>query len=265
VHSQQRFFAMAHGGEVTVDQAHRGYSCATDAGGFASVNPLFMKYAPSSGAFAGQLGYGYRSIEAFVRAVADLRDGKVTLDDLNRSDLASIQTTAMNTAILEAGRRSLDNRPRLDKLPRPSHNCSSRRRHLRKHEALPLVVDAHAVAVADLAREDLASEAVLDALLDDALQGSRAELRVVAFARERDGCRRRDTERDAARREALAQVAELDLDDAAELLARQRVEDHGLVDAVQELRPQVLLQDAAHMRFDHRIVLVALGHLEDGV
>jgi D-galacturonate reductase len=112
VHSQQRFFAMAHGGEVTVDQAHRGYSCATDAGGFASVNPLFMKYAPSSGAFAGQLGYGYRSIEAFVRAVADLRDGKVTLDDLNRSDLASIQTTAMTTAILEAGRRSLDNRGR---------------------------------------------------------------------------------------------------------------------------------------------------------
>ena len=145
---------------------------------------------------------------------------------------------------------------------------SARRRDrpdTRKHEALPLVVDAHAVAVADLAGEDLSREAVLDALLDDALQRSRAELRVVAFARERDGCRRRDTERDAARREALAQVAELDLDDAAELLARQRVEDHGLVDAVQELWPQVLLEDAAHMRLDHGVVLVAVRHLEDGV
>jgi len=30
VHTQQRFFAMSHGGEVTVDQAHRGYSVSTD-------------------------------------------------------------------------------------------------------------------------------------------------------------------------------------------------------------------------------------------
>jgi D-galacturonate reductase len=109
VHSQQRFFAMAHGGEVTVDQAHRGSSCSTDDKGFGSVNPLFMKYTPSSGAFAGQQGYGYRSIEAFVQAVSDLNSGKTTLDELNSSDLASIHTTFGATAILEAGRRSLDN------------------------------------------------------------------------------------------------------------------------------------------------------------
>lgn len=30
VHSQQRFFAMCQAGEVTVDQAHRGYSVSTD-------------------------------------------------------------------------------------------------------------------------------------------------------------------------------------------------------------------------------------------
>ena len=44
VHSQQRFFYMGHTGEVTVDQAHRGYNVANDASGFATVNPLFMKY-----------------------------------------------------------------------------------------------------------------------------------------------------------------------------------------------------------------------------
>ena len=54
VHSQQRFHCMAHRGEVTVDQAHRGYSVATDAAGFASANPLFFKYTPAEGRFVGQ-------------------------------------------------------------------------------------------------------------------------------------------------------------------------------------------------------------------
>lgn len=49
VHSQQRFFAMTQKGEVTVDQAHRGYSMATDDKGYASSNPLFMKYTPLDG------------------------------------------------------------------------------------------------------------------------------------------------------------------------------------------------------------------------
>jgi D-galacturonate reductase len=47
-------------GEVTVDQAHRGYSVAADESGYRSVNPLFMKYTPTNGMFSGQLGYGYR-------------------------------------------------------------------------------------------------------------------------------------------------------------------------------------------------------------
>jgi len=41
VHSQQRWFYMGANGEVSVDQAHRGYTVATDGSGFASVNPLF--------------------------------------------------------------------------------------------------------------------------------------------------------------------------------------------------------------------------------
>lgn len=109
VHSQQRFFAMAHGGEVTVDQAHRGYSVATDAAGYASPNPLFMRYTPDSeGRFAGQLGYGYRSIEAFVRAATACRDGE-TPESFDAS-LATAAVTVQTTAILEAGRRSLDSR-----------------------------------------------------------------------------------------------------------------------------------------------------------
>lgn len=110
VHSQQRFFYMGHGGEVNVDQAHRGYTLASDelgGGGFKSVNPLFMKYTPTDGRFAGQRGYGYLSFEAFVDAVVDIQSGKASVGDFDAS-LATIGTTALTTAILEAGRRSLD-------------------------------------------------------------------------------------------------------------------------------------------------------------
>jgi D-galacturonate reductase len=108
VHSQQRFFYMAHAGEVQVDQAHRGYSLATDAAGYASANPLFMKYVPDAdGCFAGQTGYGYRSIEAFIDAALAIRAGKANVASYS-GKLATVQETVLVTAILEAGRRSLD-------------------------------------------------------------------------------------------------------------------------------------------------------------
>jgi D-galacturonate reductase len=108
VHSQQRFFYLGHDGEVQIDQAHRGYTVATDTGGLASVNPLFMKYAPDDGGyFAGQDGYGYRSIEDFVNAALAIRAGEASADDF-RGKLATCAETTLVTAILEAGRRSLD-------------------------------------------------------------------------------------------------------------------------------------------------------------
>ncbi|MDB4614579.1 Gfo/Idh/MocA family oxidoreductase [bacterium] len=107
VHSQQRFFYMGHAGEVTVDQAHRGYSVATDAGGFQSANPLFMKYKPApDGSFVGQSSYGYRSFDAFIRAVRRIADGASHADF--DSELATVNSTLPVTAILEAGRVSLD-------------------------------------------------------------------------------------------------------------------------------------------------------------
>jgi D-galacturonate reductase len=108
VHSQQRFSYMGHTGEMRVDQAHRGYEVATDENGYASVNPLYMRYTPdASGYFAAQQTYGYRSIEDFCRACIDVNQGKrkaADFDDL----LPSIRATYSVTAILEAGRKSLD-------------------------------------------------------------------------------------------------------------------------------------------------------------
>lgn len=108
VHSQQRFFYMGHKGELQVDQAHRGYTTATVSGGYASINPLFMKYEPSDGKFAGQGAYGYQSIEKFIDAVASINDGKAEPKDFDNT-LATAARTLQTTAILQAGRLSLDN------------------------------------------------------------------------------------------------------------------------------------------------------------
>jgi len=107
VHSQQRWFYMGQTGEVTVDQAHRGYTVAQDGIPFASVNPLFWKPTPSDGKFVAQRTYGYISFEAFIDAVAEVNSGKKKVKDLD-GVIPTIGTIVGTTAILEAGRRSLD-------------------------------------------------------------------------------------------------------------------------------------------------------------
>lgn len=68
-----------------------------------------MKYAPDEeGNFGGQTGYGYISFEKFIDAVTALKKKKVSLDDLDRRGLPTLKNTIATTAILEAGRRSLD-------------------------------------------------------------------------------------------------------------------------------------------------------------
>lgn len=106
VHSQQRFFYMGHHGEINIDQAHRGYTISTDESGFKSANPLFMKYTPRAGKFAGQGSYGYQSLAHFVESSIALSAGDITLPELN-STLPTIANTLQTTAILEAGFESL--------------------------------------------------------------------------------------------------------------------------------------------------------------
>ena len=108
VHSQQRFFYMGTKGEINVDQAHRGCTVSQDNKPFASVNPLFMKYTPTNGYFSGQGGYGVRSFENFIDACQLCNNGSKTPDDFNDGSIATVHTTLQGTAILEAGRMSLD-------------------------------------------------------------------------------------------------------------------------------------------------------------
>ena len=108
VHSQQRFFYMGTNGEINVDQAHRGMTVSCDGDQFRSVNPLFMKYTPTNGMFSGQGSYGVKSFECFVDACREVNAGTKSVESFDDGSLATACTTVQGTAILEAGRRSLD-------------------------------------------------------------------------------------------------------------------------------------------------------------
>ena len=56
VHSQQRFFCLMSGGEVTADQCHRGYTLASDESeGLMSLNPLYIRNVPDTkGRYCGR-------------------------------------------------------------------------------------------------------------------------------------------------------------------------------------------------------------------
>jgi len=107
VHSQQRFFCLMEKGEVTVDQCHRGYTIGTDESGLQSLNPLYIRNVPDSkGRYCGQSGYGYVSFERFINAAARVNKGEAA--EIFDDELPTGASTLLVTAILEAGRISLD-------------------------------------------------------------------------------------------------------------------------------------------------------------
>ncbi|KAK5071237.1 hypothetical protein LTR64_007741 [Lithohypha guttulata] len=118
VHSQQHFHYIASNGEISVNQAKRGYDVVADNypeetaeanTGVKWYNPFYMRYAPDEeGNFAGQAGYGYISFEKFVDYAKKINDGSITLEEIDRRGLPTGRNTVLTTAILEAGRKSLD-------------------------------------------------------------------------------------------------------------------------------------------------------------
>ena len=113
VHSQQHFHYVASQGEVNVNQAKRGYDVVDENDHSGSslkwYNPFYMRYAPDEeGNFNGQSGYGYVSFEKFIDGVTAVNEGRLSLGDLDKRGLPTLKNTVMTTAILEAGRVSLD-------------------------------------------------------------------------------------------------------------------------------------------------------------
>ena len=70
---------------------------------------LSMKYSPSeTGHFDGQRGYGYISIEKFIDAAHAANAGEIQPEEFDTQGLPTISNTVLTTAILHAGRVSLD-------------------------------------------------------------------------------------------------------------------------------------------------------------
>lgn len=110
VHSNQYFHYLARDGEIRIDQAKRGYDVADDSvGQLQWFNPFYMRYAPDEdGNFNGQTGYGYISMEKFVDGCRAVNAGTLKPEDLDKKGLPTLANTIATTAILEAGRRSID-------------------------------------------------------------------------------------------------------------------------------------------------------------
>jgi len=109
IHSAQHWHYMGSKGDIQIDQAHRGYDITVDGEGKTSYNPFYMKYSPSEdGHFDGQRGYGYISIEKFIDAARAVNAKTASPETYDKWDLPTIRNTVLTTAILEAGRRSLD-------------------------------------------------------------------------------------------------------------------------------------------------------------
>ncbi|KAF9458195.1 hypothetical protein BDZ94DRAFT_1271259 [Collybia nuda] len=109
VHSAQHWYYMGEKGDINVDQAHRGYDVTVDDTGKTWYNPFYMKYSPSeSGHFDGQRGYGYISIEKFVDAARSVNARLSQPAEFDKHGLPTIANTVLTTAILNAGRISLD-------------------------------------------------------------------------------------------------------------------------------------------------------------
>ena len=99
-----------------------------------------------------------------------------------------------------------------------------------------------ALAGLEIAVEELHGERVKQIFLDGALEGTRSELGVVAFLGDEFGSGWVDFEEEALFCEALADFAELDVDDFGELSFVEAVEDDDVVDAVEEFGAEMGLE-----------------------
>ncbi|KPI44042.1 uncharacterized protein AB675_6263 [Cyphellophora attinorum] len=103
VHSQQHFHYVASKGEVNVNQAKRGYEVVSD--------PPDATAAEAGTKWINHSTCGIRRTRRGIsvgRPGMGVNEGKVTVEELDRRGLPTLGNTIVTTAILEAGRRSLD-------------------------------------------------------------------------------------------------------------------------------------------------------------
>ena len=107
VYTEQGFKINVPGYKIDADQSRRGYMTSEDGPGIKSLNPFYMKYTPNEGGYFDSSGYGCLCIAAFIEAIGQILNKQKTVKDYDKT-LPTIARTTQMTAILEAGRESLD-------------------------------------------------------------------------------------------------------------------------------------------------------------
>src|SRR3546814_11042176 len=103
--------------------------------------------------------------------------------------------------------------------------------------------------VGHIATQDHVSERVLQIFLHGPLQWSRAINRIVAYAAEPCSCAIGQVQRDLAVLEQVLNAADLNVHDGPHVLSSQAVEQYDLIQAVEELRPEMGTDNLHYLRF----------------
>src|SRR6266404_8609617 len=145
----------------------------------------------------------------------------------------------------------------------PSSTCASHSLRTaspfgRVRKVLTLPIHNHLVAVADLTTQDSATKRCFQILLDRTLQRTRAIHRVIPHLSEVPGRFRSQLNIDVSLRETYTHSVQLKVEDLLEVLFRERMEDHNLIDTVQELGTEVMLHLRKHGSL-HPLVSLRVG------
>ena len=132
-------------------------------------------------------------------------------------------------------------------MPLPARRtCGLRARARHEHQLAALRIHLDRIAIAEPAGQDRLRQRVLQLLLDRALERSRTVDRIEADVSEQLESLVAQFDADAALAQSLLQPAQLDPRDRLDLRLVQRVEDHDVVQPVDELRAEMRLHHAHH-------------------
>src|SRR3546814_3871677 len=123
-----------------------------------------------------------------------------------------------------------------------------------------LCIYAGSRTVGHIATQDHVSELVLQIFLHGPLQWSRAINRIVAYAAEPCSCAIGQVQRDLAVLEQVLNAADLNVHDGPHVLSSQAVEQYDLIQAVEELRPEMGTDNLHYLRF-HILHLLPFRHI----
>ena len=106
-------------------------------------------------------------------------------------------------------------------------------------------IHSHGLSLVELGVENELAEGIFHSSLQQALQGTGAELYVVALGTQPGACGIGELHVVAHFADALLQRSHLDIHDLMEALFRQLVKEDDVIQAIQELRRELLLQRLA--------------------